>query len=77
MKKKKKKKLTVLTPAALCLKVVDKLIEGITAPVTGSGSCPTWTARVEKPKSSSDKVGLLVFIIIIIIIILSIHINKR
>src|SRR5690606_33219694 len=32
--------------------VVDRLIGGTTAPVTGSGSWPTWMARVSNPRSS-------------------------
>lgn len=40
---------TLWLPIPSCLYVVLSEIEGITAPVSLSGSDPTWTARVPKP----------------------------
>lgn len=40
--------------SASILKVADKVIGGMTAPVTGSGSWPEWTALVLKPSDDGN-----------------------
>jgi hypothetical protein len=44
---------TLCFPTPSCLYVVLREMAGITAPVLGSGSDPTWMARVPKPSSVS------------------------
>lgn len=39
---------TLCFPTALCLKVVDRLIGGITAPVSSLALLPSWINLVEK-----------------------------
>ena len=39
------------SPTARCANVDDRWIGGTTAPVSASGSCPTWMARVSNPSS--------------------------
>jgi hypothetical protein len=44
---------TLCFPTPSCLYVVLSEMAGMTAPVLGSGSDPTWMARVPKPSSAS------------------------
>ena len=55
------KKRTLWFPTPCCLYVVLSEIAGMTAPVSGLGSEPTWMARVPNP--SSDACSLMVWML--------------